>query len=56
MKRYELANLTLWLIAIVVVLLLTRETGRFTQLGPVLAICAIGSTVNLRRAMRVQDH
>ena len=48
-SRYELATLALWLIAIATTLVVVRDTGMFTYLGPVLFVCMVGSTVVVRR-------
>lgn len=41
--KYELATLLLWLLAVVPTLLLVRQTGAFTYLGPLYFLCMIGS-------------
>jgi len=46
--RYELATLALWLVAITTTLVVVRDTGLFTYLGPVLFICMVGSIVVVR--------
>lgn len=48
-SRYELATLALWLIAIATTLVVVRDTGLFTYLGPVLFVCMMGSIVVVRR-------
>ncbi len=48
--RLELANLALWLIAILTTLYFTGYTGIFTYLGPLYFICAAGSTIIVRKA------
>ena len=48
--RPEWIVAALWLVAIVSTMLLTTDTGAFTRLGPVLAICMIGSVVTVKRA------
>ncbi len=48
--KYELTILGLWLIAIVATLLLVDGTDAFTHIGPLYAICAIGSVLTVRRA------
>lgn len=48
--RHEVIVLLLWFIAIVATLVITRDSGLFTYLGPVYAICMIGSVVTVRRA------
>lgn len=44
----ELVTAVLWGIAAVATALVTGETGEFTYLGPVFAICAIGSVLTVR--------
>jgi hypothetical protein len=46
--KYELANLLLWLIAIIATILIVE--AKFTVLGPFYAICTIGSVIILRQA------
>jgi len=46
----EMIVAMLWLIAIVTTVAFTSGTGVFTFLGPVFAICMIGSIVTVRRA------
>jgi len=48
--KHEFAILGLWLIAILTTAILTEGNGKFTYLGPVFAICAIGSVITVRRA------
>lgn len=48
--RPEWTVAVLWLIALVTTMLLTRDTGSFTFLGPVFAICMIGSVVTVKRS------
>jgi len=50
--KTELTVLGLWAIAIAATVLLVGDTGKFTYLGPVYAICAIGSVFTVRRARR----
>ena len=45
-----LAVLSLWLIAVATTLVLVRDRGVFTFLGPVYAICMIGSVTVVHRA------
>jgi hypothetical protein len=47
--KHELAVLALWLIAIIVTLMVLDGEG-FTFLGPLYAICMIGSVVTVRNA------
>ena len=42
----------LWLIAIIATMLLVADTGAFTFLAPVYAICMIGSVVTVRKLER----
>ena len=48
--RYELATLALWLLAVVPTLLLLRESGLFTYLGPLYFLCMVGSVYIVRSA------
>jgi hypothetical protein len=48
--RHELADAFLWAIAIVVTLLTVSQPGAFTVLGPVYAVCMLGSIVTVRAA------
>lgn len=48
--KHELAILGLWAIALVATLALVKETGVFTDLAPLYAICAIGSVLIVRSA------
>lgn len=45
-------NVLLWAIAIITTFLVIKDTGSFTVLGPVYAICMIGSTVTVRNLQR----
>ena len=46
--KAELIVLALWLIAIVTSVLVVTDSSDFTYLGPVFAICMIGSVVAVR--------
>jgi hypothetical protein len=48
--KHELVTAALWAIAIVVTFLMIDDRTIITKLGPVFAICAIGSVVNVRAA------
>lgn len=50
--KYELTTIALWMIAIVTTLILTRNNGLFTYLGPVFFICLVGSILTVRAAYR----
>jgi hypothetical protein len=50
--KHQLAVLLLWLIAIAVTLLTVRDAHAFSTLGPVFAVCMIGSVVTVRSALR----
>jgi len=50
MRNATFALLALWLIALVTTLLLVPDRSVFTYLGPVFAICTIGSITILRKA------
>ncbi len=50
--KYTLAILALWLIAVVTTAVLVRGTGLFTYLGPLYAICMIGSLSIVWKAQR----
>lgn len=47
--KAELVVLTLWLVAIVTSVLVVSNSSDFRYLGPVFAVCAIGSVVAVRR-------
>jgi hypothetical protein len=44
--------LALWLIAIIATLFVVNDKGLFTYLGPVYAICMVGSIITLRNARK----
>lgn len=48
--KHELVTAALWAIAIAVTFLMVEDRGVVTRLGPVFAVCAIGSVVNVRAA------
>lgn len=48
--KHELVTAALWAIAILVTFLMVEDKDIITKLGPVFAICAIGSVVNVRAA------
>jgi hypothetical protein len=48
--KFVIATLALWLIAIAATAWVVRETGSFTYLAPVFAVCAIGSVLVVQRA------
>lgn len=50
--KHEFVLLASWLVAIVATLLLLPDRSVFTKLGPVYAICMIGSVVSARRSRR----
>ena len=50
--KYELAVLSLWLLAVVPTLVLVHQTGLFTYLGPLYFICMVGSVYIVRSAKR----
>ncbi len=50
--RFELAVLGLWLLAVVPTLLLLRESGLFTYLGPLYFVCMVGSVYVVRSARK----
>ena len=50
--KYELANLALWLLAVIPTLLLVNQTGVFTYLGPLYFLCMVGSVYLVRSAKR----
>jgi len=50
--KHEMAILVLWLVAVVPTLLLLRDTGLFTYLGPLYFICMVGSIYIVRHARR----
>jgi uncharacterized membrane protein len=49
--KHVLAVLALWLVAIVATIVIVRDAGTLTTLGPVYAVCAIGSVVTVRHAV-----
>jgi hypothetical protein len=48
--KHELAILVLWLVAVVPTLLIIRQTGLFTYLGPLYFLCMVGSVYVVRNA------
>lgn len=50
--KHELAVLGLWLVAVIPTLLLLRESGLFSYLGPLYFICMVGSVYIVRAARR----
>lgn len=46
----EFVVLALWAVAVFTTAVVVGDTGKFTYLGPLYAICAIGSVVTVRRA------
>jgi hypothetical protein len=50
--KHVAAVLLLWLIAITVTFLTVRDPHTLTTLGPVYAVCMIGSVVTVRGALR----
>lgn len=48
--KHELAILVLWLVAVVPTLLIVRQTGLFTYLGPLYFLCMVGSVYVVRNA------
>ena len=50
--KHQIAVLLLWLIAIGVTFVMVRDPQVLTTLGPVYAICMIGSVVTVRAAGR----
>jgi hypothetical protein len=50
--KHELAILLLWLLAVVPTLLMLRESGLFTYLGPLYFLCMVGSVYIVRSAKR----
>ena len=50
--RHELAVLGLWLVAVIPTLLLLRESGLFSYLGPLYFICMVGSVYIVRSARK----
>ena len=43
--------LVLWMIAILATLLIVKDSGAFTFLGPIQFICMLGCVVTVRNAM-----
>jgi hypothetical protein len=54
--KHELAVASLWAIAIAVTVVTVKQEGVFTVLGPVYAICMIGSIVTVRIAHSNAGH
>lgn len=50
--KHELATIVLWLLALTPTLLLMRNTGYLTFLGPLYFLCIVGSLFILRNAKR----
>lgn len=50
--KHQIATLSLWLIAIAATFLMIHEQRIITVLGPVYAVCMIGSVVTVRAAAR----
>jgi len=50
--KFELAILILWLLAVVPTLMMVRQSGLFTFLGPLYFICMVGSVYVVRSAKR----
>lgn len=48
--KYELAVVLLWIIAVVPTLLIVRQTGLFTYLGPLYFLCMVGTVYIVRNA------
>jgi hypothetical protein len=48
--KYELAVVVLWLLAVVPTLLVVRQSGLFTYLGPLYFLCMVGSVYIVRSA------
>ena len=53
-NKYEWAILALWLIAVVATLFITGDMEHFTYLGPLYAICMVGSVLIVRKAQQKQ--
>lgn len=51
-SKYEWATILLWAIAIAATVLVVKDTGLFTYLGPVFFICLLGSIMVVRSAQR----
>ena len=50
--KYTLTILVLWFIAVVATAVLLRGSGLFTYLGPLYAICMIGSIWTVQKAQK----
>ena len=50
--KHEMGILVLWLLAVVPTLLLLRDTGLFTYLGPLYFLCMLGSIYIVRHAKK----
>ncbi len=52
MTKPILANIALWVIAILVAMWMTEGTPIITRLTPLLVICMMGSTIILSKALK----
>jgi hypothetical protein len=50
--KHEMAIVVMWLIAVVPTLLMLRESGIFTYLGPLYFLCMVGSIYIVRNAKK----
>ena len=50
--KHVTATIALWALAILVTLVMVRDAGVFTFLGPLYTICMIGSVVIVRNALQ----
>ncbi len=53
--KHQAATLLLWLIAIVVTFVTVRDSRVLMIVGPVYAVCMIGSLVTVRAALRQSE-
>ncbi len=49
--KYAIATLLLWIIASAATMLVVKDARALTILGPLFAVCMIGSVVVVRRAL-----
>jgi hypothetical protein len=50
--KHEMAILLLWLLAVVPTLLIIRQSGMATYLGPLYFLCMVGSVFIVRQAKK----
>ena len=53
--KYDLTIVALWAIAVVATFLIVQETRLLTVLGPLYAVCMIGSLATVRKARNASN-